>query len=373
MQELPFQEGRPLSPIVEEGESSTKLLEYRLRANHSPDRQVCMASLRNAEEDELGTQYDNEQLADVSADEPTAATPQDEDEEHQRIWRAKNAKRAQRRRIAQNGAREPRDLHNAFAAVADCEYHTLICAIAEAVLLAQQLSSNPQIQRLQYLTQCTLVQLDGKHPVSSARNQLSRSEQHGNTALVSCSPRGGHGSRRNDNRQRNEGHPSARGNNEQEVQQPPRNQCGARHHGQNPVEANLNDAPTVDLRQNINEGRDSWLIIKARRKDHFGGTTTMTTATVSPPSPPASPTSPTPRTSNHSESPSMMISRTHASGFVVTPSPLKFQGYPTPQKLSTSRWLWSLHPSRGLKASSQNPSTRGRTSSGLSSTTSRDP
>jgi hypothetical protein len=99
----------------------------------------------------------------------------------------------------------------------------------------------------------------------------------------------------------------------------------------------------------------------------------MTTATVSPPSPPASPTSPTPRTSNHSESPSMMISRTHASGFVVTPSPLKFQGYPTPQKLSTSRWLWSLHPSRGLKASSQNPSTRGRTSSGLSSTTSRDP
>jgi hypothetical protein len=52
-QELPFQEGRPLSSIAEEGESSTELLEYSLRANHSWDRQVCMASLRNTEDDEL--------------------------------------------------------------------------------------------------------------------------------------------------------------------------------------------------------------------------------------------------------------------------------------------------------------------------------
>jgi hypothetical protein len=72
----------PLSPIAEEGESSTELLEYSLRANHSPDRQVCIASLHNAEEDELGTQYDNEQLADTSTDEPTADSPQDEDEKH---------------------------------------------------------------------------------------------------------------------------------------------------------------------------------------------------------------------------------------------------------------------------------------------------
>jgi hypothetical protein len=122
-QELPFQEGRPLSPIAE-GESSTELLEYSLRANHSPDRQVCMASLHNAKEDELDTQYDNEQLADVSADEPTANSPQDEDEEHRRIRQAKNAKRAQRRRNAQNRAREPRDLNNAFALVVDCEYRT---------------------------------------------------------------------------------------------------------------------------------------------------------------------------------------------------------------------------------------------------------
>jgi hypothetical protein len=47
MQELPFQEGRPLSPIVEEGESSTELLDHSRTANHLLDRQVCMASFRN--------------------------------------------------------------------------------------------------------------------------------------------------------------------------------------------------------------------------------------------------------------------------------------------------------------------------------------
>jgi signal transduction histidine kinase len=104
-----------------------------------------MASLCNMEEDELGTQYDNEQLADVSADEPTVDAPQDEDEEHRGIRWAKNAKRAQRRCNAQNRTREPRDLNNAFAAVVDREYRTPIGAIAEATLLAQQLPSNPQI------------------------------------------------------------------------------------------------------------------------------------------------------------------------------------------------------------------------------------
>jgi hypothetical protein len=75
MQELPFQEGKPLPPIAEEGDSSTKLLKYSLTANNSPDRQVYMVSLRNADDDELGPEYDDEQLADISADEPTADAP----------------------------------------------------------------------------------------------------------------------------------------------------------------------------------------------------------------------------------------------------------------------------------------------------------
>jgi hypothetical protein len=107
------------------------------------------------------------------------------------------------------------------------------------------------------------------------------------------------------------------------------------------------------------------LLLKRGEETVPAGATTTMTATASPPSPPASPTSPIQRTSNQSESPSMMVSRTRASGFDATPLLLKFQGDPTPPKLSTSQWLWSPHPSCGLKASSQTPSTRGRTSSGL--------
>jgi hypothetical protein len=87
MQELPFQEGKPLSPIVEEGDSSTELLKYNLTTNNSLDRQVYIASLRNADDDEQGPKYDDDQLAEVSADEPIADAPQDENEEHRRIWR----------------------------------------------------------------------------------------------------------------------------------------------------------------------------------------------------------------------------------------------------------------------------------------------
>jgi hypothetical protein len=114
------------------------------------------------------------------------------------------------------------------------------------------------------------MQLDGQYPMSSTRNQHSRSERHGDIALVSRTPEGGPGSRRNDNRQLNKGHPSAHGNNEQEVQQPTRNQHGARHQGQDPLEANLHDAPMINLRQKINKGRDARRVIELRRKDRTG-------------------------------------------------------------------------------------------------------
>jgi hypothetical protein len=64
------------------------------------------------------------------------------------------------------------------------------------------------------------VQLDGQHPVSSTLILPSRSERHSETTSISRTSGGGPGSWRNDNRQRNKGHWSACGNNEQEVQQP---------------------------------------------------------------------------------------------------------------------------------------------------------
>jgi hypothetical protein len=81
-----------------------------------------MASLRNPDDDELGPEYNDEVLADVSIDEPMADAPKHENEEHRRIWQLKNTKRAQRRRNAKNHARNPmyqRNLNNAFTVAAD--------------------------------------------------------------------------------------------------------------------------------------------------------------------------------------------------------------------------------------------------------------
>jgi hypothetical protein len=101
------------------------------------------------DDDELGPEYDDEQHADVSADEPTVDAPHDENEEHRRILRLKNAKCAQRRQNTQNRARNPmyqRNLNNAFATATDREYRIPIGAIGEATLLAQQLPPNPRFK-----------------------------------------------------------------------------------------------------------------------------------------------------------------------------------------------------------------------------------
>jgi hypothetical protein len=56
-----------------------------------------MASLCNAEDNELGQDYDVELLADVSIDKRMEDAPQDENEEHRRIRWLNNTKRAKRR------------------------------------------------------------------------------------------------------------------------------------------------------------------------------------------------------------------------------------------------------------------------------------
>jgi hypothetical protein len=138
----------------------------------------------------------------MSADERTTDSFHDENDEYRRIRRLKNAKRAKCRQDVKNHACNPmyqRNLNKAFAAAEDQEYCTPIGAIAEAALLAQQLPPNPKIQRLQYLTQRALVQLDGQHPISSTRNTLSRPERHGDSTYVSRTPGGGYGYRGNHN------------------------------------------------------------------------------------------------------------------------------------------------------------------------------
>jgi hypothetical protein len=97
--------------------------------------------------------------------------PIDEDAEHRRIRKAKNAKRAKCKRNAKARARHPphcRNLQGAFAAADDCEYNTPIGNIVEAALLIQQLPQNAETQRLMQLTQHAIIQLDQRDPMPSA-------------------------------------------------------------------------------------------------------------------------------------------------------------------------------------------------------------
>jgi hypothetical protein len=71
-QELPFQEGNPLSPIIKEEEGKTVLVDYNSSGEFSPQHYVYMASLREHDDDDkLGREYNDELLVDVSADERT--------------------------------------------------------------------------------------------------------------------------------------------------------------------------------------------------------------------------------------------------------------------------------------------------------------
>jgi hypothetical protein len=145
-----------------------------------------MASLREHDDnDEPGRDYDDELLADVSADKRMADAPQDEDEEHRRIRRIKNAKRAKSRRNAEARARNPphrRNLNNAFTTARN---------IAEAALLIQWLPQNPDTERLLQLTQPAIIQLDQRDLMSSLQRTRSRSGRHKSSILKVSHTSGG--------------------------------------------------------------------------------------------------------------------------------------------------------------------------------------
>jgi hypothetical protein len=301
MQELPFQEGKPVSPIYEGGEGSTELLEYSHTADNSSDHQVYMASLRNTDDDEPGPECDGELLEDVSADERMAEAPQDENQEHRRIQWLKNAKRAQCRWNVENHGRNPmlqRNLNNAFAAAVDREYRTPIGTIAEVSLLTQQLPPNPQIQRLQYLTQRTLVRLDGQHPVSSTRNMPSRSELHGDTAQISRTLGGGPGYRRKTITSATRASSPCVATSNKRCSNPLNHLATGAIQG---LKAKLHPRPASRTLPRSILGRRSMMAATRGASSRKGegtvptGTTMMTITTASPPSPLTSLRNPTPR------------------------------------------------------------------------------
>ena len=91
---MPYQEGKPLSPIAEEGAGDTVPVDYTTSHDeHSSEQHIFMATIGDPNED----QYANEQLENISADELTGNGPQNKDEEHRRAWRMRNTKCAQHR------------------------------------------------------------------------------------------------------------------------------------------------------------------------------------------------------------------------------------------------------------------------------------
>jgi len=117
---LPFQVGRSLSTILEGKASRTILASNSSTADYSPGREVCMASIRDIDNDEPGADYENELLDEISADEGMVQAPADEDKEQRRICKLKNARRANRRRNTQARTHNiNRSLNGKFAVVRD--------------------------------------------------------------------------------------------------------------------------------------------------------------------------------------------------------------------------------------------------------------
>jgi hypothetical protein len=86
--DLPFQAGKPLSPIGKEGAGDTKLVDYNTTYESSPDRHVYLAIVGDLGEGEEC--YANELAEHISADEPSANAPQNESPVDQIARRERN-------------------------------------------------------------------------------------------------------------------------------------------------------------------------------------------------------------------------------------------------------------------------------------------
>ena len=98
--DLPYQPGKPLSPVREEEIGDTALVDYST-THSTPDRQVYVSL--PGEESALGSQadrYANESLDQISDDELSVNASQDESQQDKENRRRHNHRRATRRRNA---------------------------------------------------------------------------------------------------------------------------------------------------------------------------------------------------------------------------------------------------------------------------------
>ena len=100
LRDLPYQSGRPLTPIGEEGVSYIALIDYST-THSTPDRQVYESI--NGDNSALGSQvdrYTNENLNQISDDELSINALQDESQQDKDNRQQRNRRRAVRIRNA---------------------------------------------------------------------------------------------------------------------------------------------------------------------------------------------------------------------------------------------------------------------------------
>jgi len=100
LRDLPYQPGRPLSPVRGEEIGDTALVDY-ITTHSTPDRKVYVSL--HGDESALGSQADrfaNESPSQISDDELSVNAPQDESQQDKESRRQRNRHRAIRRRNA---------------------------------------------------------------------------------------------------------------------------------------------------------------------------------------------------------------------------------------------------------------------------------
>ena len=98
LRDLPYQSGRPLSPVRGEEIGDTALVNYST-THLTPDRQVYISL--HGESSALSSQadqYANENLEQISDDELSVNAPQDESQQDKESRRQRNRRRATRRK-----------------------------------------------------------------------------------------------------------------------------------------------------------------------------------------------------------------------------------------------------------------------------------
>ena len=174
------------SPVRGEGIGDTVLVDYST-THSTPDRQVYISL--HGEESALGSQadrYANESLDQISDNELSVNSLQDETQQDKESRRHHNRRRATRRKNATARAQRaptphgPRNLRQDLDEADDNAFDSPLINLAEAAIFMQALLDTPQIREIQHLTKDALRQIGRQNPAPSAsHNSRTPAKQKG--------------------------------------------------------------------------------------------------------------------------------------------------------------------------------------------------